>query len=316
MRYRIIFFGTPEFAVAPLSALLDGPDRVVGVVCQPSRPAGRGQKLHDPAVKELASSKGLPVVQPEKIRSSGFLDALAAWSPDLGVVAAYGRILPKAVLELPRLGCINVHASLLPRYRGAAPIQWAILRGEQETGVTIMQMNERMDEGDILLQRETPIGPEETYGELQERLAVLGARALREALDLLDSGRLVPRPQDHSAATLAPMIEKEQGRIEWTRSAEEIGRLVRAFNPWPSAFTFAAGKLLKIHRAHPARGLSDAEPGTVAQVGETIAVATGAGLLAIEELQLEGRKRLSASEFGRGGILRVGMRLGEPKPND
>jgi methionyl-tRNA formyltransferase len=236
---------------------------------------------------------------------------LRGWSPDVAVVAAYGRILPVALLEVPRHGCINVHASLLPKYRGAAPIQWAILRGEKVTGVTIMRMNERMDEGDVLLQEAVEIGAEETYGELQERLAAVGARALTKTLALLASGALEPRPQDHAAATLAPTIQKSDGHIDWNRPADEIVRRVRAFNPWPSAFTHLDGKLLKIHRARAAPAADGTPPGTVVAVGDPFVVAAGNGAVAIEELQLEGRKRLSAAEFTRGGLLAAGARLGQ-----
>jgi methionyl-tRNA formyltransferase len=315
-RFRIVFFGTPAFAVPSLRALLDGPDTVFGVVCQPDRPAGRGQRVHVPPVKELACARWVPVAQPEKVRTPEFLDTLRSWDPELIVVAAYGRILPRAVLDLPRLGCINVHASLLPRYRGAAPIQWAIMRGEEVTGVTIMQMNERMDEGDILLQREVRIGPQETGGELQERLAAVGADALGEVLETLHGGTLHPRPQDHEAATLAPMIKKENGRIDWARPAEEIARQVRAFNPWPSAYSTLQGKLVKIHQAHVRPESPNDPPATVVAIDDTVCVATGAGTLAIEELQLEGRKRLRAAEFARSGAVAVGMRFGNDSPQD
>ena len=234
---RIVFFGTPEFAVPSLRALLAGRDPVIGVVCQPDKPAGRGQQLTVPPVKRAALRAGLAVFQPEKLRAPETLETLASWAPDLIVVAAYGKILPKHVLELPRLGCINVHASLLPKYRGAAPIQWAILRGEERTGITIMCMNERMDAGDILLQQEIDIGPQETYGELQARLAEVGARALMETIARLHAGTLMPQPQREDEMTLAPMIKKEDGRIDWTQPAVHIARMVRAFNPWPSAFT-------------------------------------------------------------------------------
>jgi len=309
-RFRIVFFGTPDFAVPSLRALLDGPDDVLGVVCQPDRPAGRGRHVQAPPVKELARSRCVPVGQPEKPRTPEFLDQLRSWGPGLIVVAAYGRILPRTVLDLPPLGCINVHASLLPRYRGAAPIQWALMRGEQVTGVTIMQMNERMDEGDILLQRELRIAPQETAGELQERLAELGAEALLAALDAMYAGSLVPRPQNHEAATLAPMIKKDDGRINWSRPAAELARQVRAFSPWPSAFTSLQGKLLKIHRARVLPDSTGTLPATVVVVGDTIQVATGSGLLAIDELQLEGRKRLSAADFARSGAVHPGVRLG------
>jgi methionyl-tRNA formyltransferase len=226
------------------------------------------------------------------------------------VVAAYGRILPAEILDLPSQGCINVHASLLPKYRGAAPIQWAILCGETITGVTIMRMNERMDEGDILLQRSVEILPGETHGELQVRLAELGAGALADALAELKNGRLVATPQDDRTATLAPMIKKEDGRLDWTDSSEQIVRKVCAYNPWPSTFTRLGGKLLKIHRAKSHAEGSSRKPGTVVMLGETVHVAAGSGVVEIEELQLEGRKRLAAKEFARSGQLAVGSVLG------
>jgi methionyl-tRNA formyltransferase len=320
LRYRIIFFGTPRFAVPALEALVAGPDVVVGVVCQPDRPSGRGQQVHAPPVKEAAQAHDIAVLQPTKLRPPEFLESLRAWEPDLIVVAAYGRILPQTVLDLPRLGCINVHASLLPRYRGAGPIQWAILRGETSTGVTIMQMNARMDEGDILLQRATPIGAGETHGELEARLATFGAETLQEALALLHRGELYPTPQVHADATLAPLIKKEDGRIDWSLPAIEIARRVRAFNPWPSAHTMWDGKMLKIHRARAVGAThaspeavpshaGDQAPGTVVAVGDSLDVATGAGILAIDELQLEGRKRMSATLFARGAAPRVGARF-------
>jgi methionyl-tRNA formyltransferase len=306
---RIVFFGTPEFAVPSLRALLAGTDSVVGVVCQPDKPAGRGQRLVIPPVKEAALEAGLPVLQPEKPRTSEFVDALRLWTPDLIVVVAYGRILPKTVLELPPRGCINVHGSLLPKYRGAAPIQWAILRGEVVTGITIMQVNEQMDAGDILLQRETRIAEDETYGELQARLADLGAQALMDAIAQLRAGTLRAQPQRDEDVTLAPMIAKENGRIDWTQPAVVIARMVRAFNPWPSAFTSLDAKLLKIHRAHVGRAVA-ALPGSVVRAQGELTVATGEGALTLDEVQLEGRKRLSATEFVRGGTIKVGTVLG------
>jgi methionyl-tRNA formyltransferase len=307
--FRIVFFGTPQFAVPSLRALLAGPDHVVGVVCQPDKPAGRGQHVTPPPVKQAALDAGVPVLQPEKVRAPEFLDALRAWAPDLVVVAAYGKILPRSVLECPRHGCINVHASLLPKYRGAAPIQWAIVRGEERTGITIMQMNERMDAGDILLQRDTAIGPDETSGELQERLAVLGAAALLDAVAQLRAGTLIPQPQHDTETTLAPMIKKEDGRIDWTQPALSTARRVRAFNPWPSAFTHLAGKLLKIHRAHASAAPAARPPGTVTAAHDTIAVATGEGTLVLDEVQLEGRKRLAAADFVRSGSIKIGTVL-------
>lgn len=310
MRYRVVFFGTPEFAVPSLQALLDGPDQVVGVVCQPDRPAGRGQRLQPPPIKLLAERHGMPVAQPTKLKTDEFPALLSDWAPELAVVAAYGRILPKTILALPPLGCINVHASLLPKYRGAAPIQAALLAGETQTGVTIMRMNERMDEGDVLLQRSTPIGADETYGELQARLAVRGAEALMEALAELHAGRLPAAPQDHAAATYAGLIRKEQGAIDWAQPAVRIVCAVRAFNPWPSAYTMHAGRLLKVHRARALAASPAAAAGTVIAVGPDIRVATGDGVVAIDELQLEGRRAMTAAEFARGGGLAIGDRLG------
>ncbi|MBP1685416.1 MAG: methionyl-tRNA formyltransferase [Deltaproteobacteria bacterium] len=307
--FRIVFFGTPDFAVPTLRALLAGPDSVVGVVCQPDKPAGRGQRLAVPPVKQLALEAGVPIFQPEKLRVPEAIAALTAWAPDLIVVAAYGKILPKSILDLPRLGCINVHGSILPKYRGAAPIQWAILRGEERTGVTIMRMNERMDAGDILLVAETDIGADETYGVLQTRLAELGAPALCEAVARLHAGTLVGQPQREEDMTLAPMIKKEDGRVDWRQPAMTLARMVRAFNPWPSAFTHLGTQQLKIHRAHADARTVNAPPGTVASLSAGVHVATGEGTLVLDEVQLEGRKRLPAAEFARGSI-KVGVVLG------
>jgi len=292
-----------------LRALLSGPDEVVGVVCQPDRPAGRGQHLTPPPVKQTAIAAGIPVLQPEKIRTAEFLEQLRAWAPDLAVVAAYGRILPNSILELPRHGCINVHASLLPKYRGAAPMQWAIVNGDDRTGVTIMQVAEKMDAGDMLLQRETPIGPNDTLGTVHDRLAEIGAIALIDAIEQIRAGTVRPVPQDETRVTYAPMIKKEDGRIDWSRPAAEIERRVRAFDPWPSAHTHLHGKLLKISRAKVGRGGRPEAPGTVIGIGETIRVACGSDELEINELQLEGRKRLTAGEFTRGGHVAVGTVL-------
>jgi methionyl-tRNA formyltransferase len=320
MRFRVVFFGTPQFAVPSLDALLAGPDVVAGVICQADRPAGRGQKLRRPPVAELALTRGVDVQQPTRIRDRTFEELLHRWQPDVIVVTAYGRILPRNILDLPRLGCINVHASLLPKYRGAAPIAWAIARGETETGVTIIQMSEAMDAGDILLQRCTPIGADETAVDLSERLSLLGADALMEALASLARGELVPVPQDEKAITLAPIIAKSDGEIDWSRSATEIANRCRAFQPWPSAFTQFDGKLLKVHAARATAPVAERAgqtpppgmppPGTIVSIGDAIEVVTGAGTLAVDQLQLEGRKRMAASEFARGAGLRTGMRLG------
>jgi methionyl-tRNA formyltransferase len=304
--------GTPAFACPILEALLTRPDPVVGVVCQPDRPRGRGLPLVAPEVKRLAVERGLPVLQPERVRDPVFQDALRAWAPDLIVVAAYGKILPRALLDLPPHGCINVHASLLPRHRGAAPIAWALLAGDTVTGVTIMAMVEEMDAGDILLRRETPVAPGETGGMLTERLARLGAQAIGEAIDGLRAGTIRPVPQPTDTITFAPRIERAQCRIEWSRAAEELERQVRALAPAPSAFTTLAGRLLKVHRATVDGGAAEAAPGRVVNAGaDGIVVTTGSGTLRLLDVQMEGRRRMTAAEFLAGHRLPAGTCLGE-----
>ncbi len=305
----MVFMGTPAFACPILEALLVRADPVVGVVCQPDRPRGRGLGVSAPAVKRLAEANRLPVLQPERLRDAAFQDALRALAPDLVVVAAYGKILPRAVLDLPPRGCINVHASLLPRHRGAAPIAWSILAGDTVTGVTIMAMNEEMDAGDILLQRETPIAPDDTGGTLGERLARLGAAAIGEAIDGLQAGTLRPVPQPAAGVTFAPRIEREHCRLDWRRTAIELERQVRALAPSPSAFTTLGGKLLKIHRAALATGTGPASQ-VVAAGPDGLVVAAGTGALRLLEVQLEGRRRLSAAEFLIGHRLAPGTCLG------
>ena len=305
----MVFMGTPAFACPILEALLVRADPVVGVVCQPDRPRGRGLGVSAPAVKRLAEANRLPVLQPERLRDAAFQDALRALAPDLVVVAAYGKILPRAVLDLPPRGCINVHASLLPRHRGAAPIAWSILAGDAVTGVTIMAMTEEMDAGDILLQRETPIAPDDTGGTLGERLARLGAAAIGEAIDGLQAGTLRPVPQPAAGVTFAPRIEREHCRLDWRRTAIELERQVRALAPSPSAFTTLGGKLLKIHRAALATGTGPASQ-VVAAGPDGLVVAAGTGALRLLEVQLEGRRRLSAAEFLIGHRLAPGTCLG------
>jgi methionyl-tRNA formyltransferase len=310
---RLVFLGTPNFAVPSLQKLLTGEDPVVGVMTQPDQPAGRGMAMHAPPVKVLAESHGIPVFQPAKLRVPGVLEQLHAWQPDLIAVAAYGKILPNSILDLPPHGCINVHASLLPKYRGAGPIQWAIARGETETGITIMRISERMDSGDILLQKAMPIAPDDTGGSLHDKLAHLGADALGEALDLLKQGQLAARRQNEADATYAPLIKKEDGYIDWGREAVVIERHIRAFNPWPSAYTTVNGKLLKIFAAYVESRArrSSAAPGTITEATPvSLVIATGAGALAPTEVQLEGKKRLSIEEFLRGYPLFPGLVLG------
>lgn len=309
---RLVFMGTPEFAVPSLQALLDGQDAVVGVVTQPDQPSGRGMVLHAPPVKKLAEAYQVPVVQPSKLRTPEALAPLRAWQPDLIVVAAYGKMLPNTLLTLPPLGCINVHASLLPKYRGAAPIQWAIAKGEVETGVTIMCISERMDTGDILLQKAIPIEADDTGGSLHDKLSTLGAAALREALRLLKQGQLLARPQNEAEATYAPIIKKEDGRIDWRLDAIAIERRIRAFNPWPSAYTMFGGKLLKIFRARPEMRPPRMymTPGAVTEVSPVhLLISTGAGQLSLLEVQLEGKRRMPIEEFLRGHPVQQGALL-------
>jgi len=305
--------GTPRFAGPILEALLGRADPVVGVVCQPDRPRGRGLLTAPPAIKEIAIARGLPVLQPERLRDASFASALRALAPDLIVVAAYGKILPPAILAIPPRGCLNVHASLLPRHRGAAPIPRAILAGDTVTGVTVMVMNEEMDAGDILMRRETPIAADDTGGTLADRLAHLGAGAIGEALDGLARGTLRAIPQPADEATFAPRIERDQCRLEWQRPAVELERQVRALAPDPSAFTQLAGRVLKVHRATVERELpSEARAGQIVRAGpDGILVATGAGGLRLLEVQLEGRRRLSADRFLAGHRLPPGTCLGE-----
>jgi methionyl-tRNA formyltransferase len=310
---HIVFMGTPEFAVPSLQLLINGDDPVVGVFTQPDQPSGRGMVLHAPPVKVLAEAHRIPVFQPGKLRVPGVLEQLHSWQPDLVVVAAYGRILPNAILTLPQCGCINVHASLLPKYRGAGPIQWAIVNGETETGVTIMQISEQMDAGDILLQKAIPISFTDTGGSLHDKLARLGAEALREAIRLLKAGQLIARPQDEAEVTYAPLIKKEDGRIDWALPAAVIERRIRAFNPWPSAYTMLGGKLLKIFAAHIEQlpHFSQAAPGTIVEATPvSLSVATGHSILTLLEVQLEGKKRLLVEEFLRGYHLTPGLILG------
>ena len=308
---RLGFFGTPAFAVPSLRALLQRGHEIAGVFTQPDRPAGRGHAPRVSAVKRLALERALAIEQPETLRDPAVGERLRALAPEVIVVVAYGKILPKSVLDLPPHGAINVHASLLPKYRGAAPIQRAILAGERATGITIMQMNERMDAGDILLQEEVAIRPDDTAESLSGRLAELGAQLIVVTLDRLARGLLAARPQRDADATLAPMVKKEEGAIDWTRSAAEIERAVRAFTPWPSAYSSIAGKLLKIHRAGVCAVATRAAPGTVVRAGsDVLEVATGDGALCLLEVQLEGKRRLGTREFLAGKPLHEGDVLG------
>lgn len=302
--FSLIFAGTPEFSVPALQALLGSRHRILAVYTQPDRPAGRGRQLAMSPVKESALKQGLPVEQPATLRDPLAIERLASWSADFMIVVAYGLLLPAPVLRAPRLGCINIHASLLPRWRGAAPIQRAILAGDQRTGVTIMQMDEGLDTGPMLLECETPIGPHETAGSLHDRLAALGAEALLTALDALATDQMQPRVQPHEGATYANKLRKEEAVIDWSRSAVEIDRQVRAFNPWPIAETRWDGQQLRIWEAQPLAKSVNAAAGCVIASGAAgVDVATGEGVLRVTRLQAPGRKAVPAGDFSNAHRL-------------
>lgn len=307
---RTVFMGTPEFALGTLQGLIDFGLDVVAVYTQPDRPKGRGKKLAAPPVKELAQKYEIPVFQPQKLRDPLVVAQLQELNPDLIIVVAYGQILPKSVLDIPVHGCINVHASLLPKYRGAAPINMAIVDGETETGVTTMYMDVGLDTGDMLVKRHLPIGADETAGQLHDRLAQLGREALEETLALICAGKLVAEKQDEALTCYAAMMKKEDGLIDWKQPAATIHNLVRGLDPWPAAYTRLAGEVLKIS-ATSVLAEGGAAPGTVLQAnGEGICVACGQGALLIGQLQLPGKKRLPAADFLRGRDLPIGTCLG------
>jgi methionyl-tRNA formyltransferase len=310
---RIAFAGTPHFALPALRALLASEHRVVGVLTQPDRPAGRGLDLRASPVKLLASTTQptLPISQTPTLKSPEGRAALAEWAPELLVVVAYGLILPPAVLAMPRLGCLNIHGSLLPRWRGAAPIQRALLAGDTETGVTIMQLDEGLDTGPILLERRRPIGTHETAGDLHDALAELGAAALLEAIEGLAAGKIEPRPQPAAGATYAPKIDKAEARIDWNAPAADLDRQIRAFNPWPIAETRFAGDSLRLMRASVVDAAAqEAAPGTVLGIADDgLRVACGRGVLAVRELQRPGKRPTSARDFANAVRL-TGLRFG------
>lgn len=301
---RIIYAGTPEFSVPALQALIDSPHTVVAVYTQPDRPAGRGRKLRASPVKELALQYDIPVEQPDSLRNPEAQHDLASYDADVMIVAAYGLILPQAVLDMPRLGCLNIHGSLLPRWRGAAPIQRSIMVGDQETGVTIMQMNAGLDTGDMLLKKVIPITDQDTSASLHDQLAELGAAALLEVLDRLSMGDITAEVQDESLVTYADKLSKAEAVIDWSQSADEISRQIRGLNPWPVAQTSHQGEPLRVWMARSIKANHEANPGTVVFEGpEGIDVATGEGLLRVTRLQLPGGKPLDARDFLNGRSL-------------
>lgn len=309
---RIVFMGTPEFAVPSLEALLKSDDRVVGIVTQPDRPRGRGQRLSPSPVKVIAQREQIPVLQPAKMKDPSFMAELSGWKPDVIAVAAFGRILPLAILSLPPRGCINVHGSLLPKYRGAGPIQWALINGETETGITTMLMDEGMDTGAILLQATMAIGSDDTAGSLSTRLADLGGRMLVETLVQFKTDTLTPRLQDHGQATLAPLLKKEDGAVNWMMSATSIANRIRGLTPWPGAYTFLRTDRWTISRSVALDEATNLAPGQItALTKDAIHVATGKGVLAIRELQPANGRRMPAGQYQAGHPLETGMQLSQ-----
>ena len=307
---RVLFWGTPDFAVPPLSALLGEGLDVIGVVTQPDKPQGRSRSsVVASPVKSLAVREEIPVLQPVKAREPQFIDDIRKLEPDISVVVAYGQILAKEVIDLPRLGTLNIHASLLPALRGAAPIQGAILAGFAETGISIMQMVPALDAGPVLHQVKTPIGPEETYGELAMRLSELGALAIVEALALMSADALEPKEQDPALVTHAPKVTRDEARIDWTKSALHVSRGIRAYDPRPAAFTTANGEEVKLFHPSLADGLSG-NAGQVLEAGNDLVVACGTGAVRISEVQPAGRRRMAAGDWTRGRAVAVGDVLG------
>jgi methionyl-tRNA formyltransferase len=308
---RIVFMGTPQFAVPTLKALVDAEEDILAVVSQPDRPAGRGQKVVPPPVKQYALGEGITVLQPLKMKDPAFLSHFEGLKPDLTVVVAFGRILPPEILKVPKLGCVNVHASLLPKYRGAAPIQWAVINGETETGVTTMQMDEGMDTGPILLQERTTIEPTETAGQLADRISIMGTRLLIRTLEMLRKGELKPKPQDPALATYAPLLKKEDGKIRWELKAKQIYNLIRGTDPWPGAYTFYKDQHWRIFKARVVD-----EEGTSGQAGQIVKVekrealvSTGRGILALLQLQAPNSRRMTFQEYLAGHPVEEGVIL-------
>lgn len=308
---RIVFFGTPDFAVPSLRKLLESPHHVCGVVTQPDRARGRGQKVANTPVKALAVASGLPRIQPERLREPDVQHTLTEWKPDLGVVAAYGKLIPDSLLSLPRFGMINVHASLLPKYRGAAPVHRAVIDGELETGVTIMRVAKLLDSGPMFAKVKRPIGRNDTSDEVESDLAEMGARLLVQVVDEIASGQATEEPQDDMLSTYAPRLTKEEGRIDWSLPASYVHNRVRGLHPWPHAYTYLADERVILLRTHLPSDISDAEPGTIIKAsGNDLVVAAGHGrTVAIDELQAEGRRAMRTREFLAGHPLHSGQRF-------
>ena len=311
---RIVYMGTPDFAVDALKALISSKHEVIGVFTQPDKPKGRGKAMQFPPVKEVAVEAGIPVYQPKRVRDAESVESIRALHPDVLVVVAFGQLIPQEILDIAPYGCINVHGSLLPKYRGAAPIQWAVIDGEKESGVTTMQMDAGLDTGDMLLKTVVPLDEKETGGSLFDKLSHAGAELLLETLDALEAGTVIPEKQGDSPTPYAKMLYKEMGFIDWSRPAVEIERLIRGLNPWPSAYTKLKGKTLKIWQAdvcgQEAAGAGKADVGTILKAEkDSLWIQTGEGVLAVKELQLEGKKRMDTGAFLRGFQIEEGMIL-------
>lgn len=307
---RVVFMGTPDFAVGTLQAIINAGHEVAGVVTQPDKPKGRGKNMQFTPVKEVAIASGIPVYQPVKVKEPDFIEKLKKLDPEVIVVVAFGQILPKEILDMPKYGCVNVHASLLPKYRGAAPIQWAVIDGEKESGVTTMFMEEGLDTGDMLKKKVVPLEEDETGGSLHDKLAAAGADLLIETLKELEEGTAVRTKQDDTLSNYAKMLDKQLGHIDFMKPAEEIERLIRGLNPWPSAFTSIDGKTLKIWSATVVEKEIEGEFGEVVEVNkDSLLVKTGKGLLQLDEVQLEGKKRMEIDAFLRGYPVEVGTIL-------
>ncbi|MGI6703107.1 MAG: methionyl-tRNA formyltransferase [Clostridia bacterium] len=309
---NIVFMGTPDFALTSLDKLIKKGYIISTVISQPDRPKGRGKKVQPPPVKERALQAGINVQQPERVKDPEFIEALKNLRPDIIIVVAYGQILPEEIIKLPGLGCINVHASLLPKYRGAAPINWCIINGEKKTGVTTMYMDRGMDTGDILMQRETEIKDDETAGQLHDRLALLGAELLIETLGGIERGSVARKAQDHSEATYAPQLNRETGRVDWNNEAQSIYNLVRGTNPRPGCYTQYRQQRMKLWGARVLDRNSTGTPGEITEVSaEGLAVQTGRGTLLLTEIQMPSSRRMTVDEYLRGNLMETGYVLGE-----
>ena len=307
---KVIYMGTPDFSVGALEAIIKAGHEVVLVVTQPDKPKGRGKAMQASPVKECALSHGIQVFQPTKIRESENVEYLRKFGADIFVVAAFGQILPKSILDMPKYGCVNIHASLLPKYRGAAPIQWAVINGDEVTGVTTMLMNEGIDTGDMIAKKQVRLAEDETGGSLFDRLADTGAELIVETMKMLEEGTAEFTPQNSEEATHTSMISKELGSIEWSKPAAEIERLIRGLNPWPSAYTRLKGKTFKIWKAQVVEVSSSDKPGTIIKIGkDELLVQTGEGALSLIEVQLEGKKRMDVASFLRGCQIEEGIVL-------